>query len=236
MTLEDEIRDLLKTIETKFGELQRAVSGALSAVGSWAAVVADQIQDAWTKICTEAEKFWNAIGEILGNMGDPGALSDMSTRWNADVGAPVSAKVQVADAGNLEVDETWSGKAADNYRQRISLHKTALDKVQSTIAVGMSSALDTVKTGIWTFFGCLLGALASLVVGILGALASTATILGIPAGILIGAGAFLVAAAAVFTGGILLKSSCQSALNALQQKVGDNSGFLDGRWPKGALA
>ncbi len=79
-------------------------------------------------------------------------------------------------------------------------------------------------------------ALAALVIGIIGALASSATIFGLPAAPFIAAGAGLTASAAMITGAEILKSVCASANTTLRQKLNDDSGFHEGHWPPAARA
>lgn len=233
----DEILDLLDTIEAKFTDLQNAVNDVLGRIPGWASWVADRIHEAWDYMCGKAQEFWNWLSNILSNMGDPGRLSSTASTWNSSVGGPVSAEVQVAEAGNLAVDDAWSGTAADSYRQRISLHKTALDKIKTSMTDGISSALDTVKTAIYIFWGAIAVALAALIAGLITAIASTATVFGAPAGPFIAAGAIVVCLTALTVGGFKLKSDCRSARNTLEQKViNESGGFLDGHWPAGALA
>jgi len=233
----DEILDLLDQIEAKFAELQNAVNTVLGKVPGWAAWIGDRIRDAWDYMCEQAQKFWRWLSGIVTNRGDPGQLTATGSTWNSAVGGPVSAQVQVAEAGNLEVDDTWSGTAADRYRERISLHKTALDKIKSSMTDGLSSALDTVRVGIIIFWIALGAALAVLVGGILGAILTTATVFGAPAAPFIAGAAILVCLTSMTAGGFKLKSDCRSARNTLEQKViNESSGFLDGHWPAGARA
>lgn len=233
----DEILDLLDEIEARFSELQDAVNDVLGRVPGWASWVIDRIHEAWDYMCGKAQEFWAWISNIVLNMGDPGNLSRTGSAWNTSVGGPVSAQVQVADAGNLAVDDTWSGSAADSYRQRLGLHKTALDKIKSSMTDGLSSALDAVKTAVYVFWGAVAAALATLIAGIITAIGSTATVFGAPAGPFIAAGAIVICLTSLTVGGTILKSTCTSARNTLEQKVvNESTGFMGGHWPAGALS
>ena len=108
--------------------------------------------------------------------------------------------------------------------------------MKSALTDGIATALDSVARGILAFWGGLITALAALVVGIIGALASTATIVGLPAGPFIAAGAALVACGAIIVGAETLKATASSANTMLRQKLADNSGFHDGHWPPAAKA
>ena len=233
----DEIFDLLDEIKAKTDSLASTVNDWLGKIPGWASWVGDKIHDAWNWLVEKANEFWEGLTLIVGNLGDPGMLSSTASAWNTSVGGPVSAQVQVAELGNLDVDNAWTGTAADAYRERISLHKTALDKIKASMTDGLSSALDAVKTGIVIFWAAMVAALLTLIAGILGAVLSSATLFGIPAGIFIAAGAFAIALGAIWGGGTKLKSDCSTARNTLEQKViNENTGFLGGHWPAGAVS
>jgi hypothetical protein len=172
----------------------------------------------WHKFTGFLSECWDAVVEICTNMGSPSALWNTADAWSDSVGGPVSGQVQSAEAGSLEVDDNWDGTAADRYRQNLPMpmQKTALERVKTTFSDGISSALSDVAKGIMAFWGGLVVALGALVAGIIGALASSATIFGLPAAPFIAAGAALV---------------CSSANSTLRQKLNDNTGYRDGHWP-----
>ncbi|GAA2714061.1 hypothetical protein [Actinoplanes palleronii] len=73
-------------------------------------------------------------------------------------------------------------------------------------------------------------ALLALVVGLIGAICSSATIVGLPAAPFIASGAALICSASMITGAEILKGVCSSADATLRQKF-DNPGFHEGHWP-----
>ena len=234
--LVQQINELIGKIRTKLDELLGVVNDFLGWVPWGLGWLADKIKDAWDWLCEKFEEFWDGLTLITTNMGDRGALSDTGSSWSTSVASPVSAKKDTVDAtAILRADDTWEGTAADAYAGKAKLHQTALERVVTTYVTGITSALDTVRAGLVKFYMGLITALGALVVGIIGALASSATIFGIPAGIFIAAGAALVAIGAFYTGGELLKSDCSTAKNALEQKMNDNNGFPDAAWPSGAV-
>lgn len=233
--LVEEILSLVAEIESKFQSLQNAVNDVLSWVPWGLGWAADKVRDAWDWLVEKWNQFWDGVTLIFGNMGDTGALEQAAQGWTSEVGAPVSALSGNVDRALLQADDHWTGQAAESYFPKSALHKTALEKVQSTYIEGASSALDSVRGGLTKFYTGLVVALGALIAGFIGALAASGTIIGIPAGILIAAGACLVAEGAFFAGGTLLKSDCTSAQTTLIAKMSDNTGFPGGSWPPGAL-
>ena len=229
--LVDELLQTLDRVNAKTTELQNAINDKLHWLPGF---LQDKVAAGWNKFCDFMRKVWDFWYEVCTDMGSPSKLWATADAWSDKVGAPVSAQVQSADAGLLTVDDNWDGDAANAYRQTLPLQKTALDKVKTTLTDGISGALSEVAKGIIAFWASLVVALAALVGGIIGAIASAATIFGLPAAPFIAAGAALAADAALIGGGMILRSVCSAASTTLRQKLDDNAGFHEGHWPPAA--
>jgi len=229
----EKINSVLDRIEAKTTELQNSINDKLHWLPGG---LQDKVVAGWNRFCGFMRRVWDNLNEVMSNMGSPSALWSTADAWSDWVGGPVSGQVQSADAGLLSVDDNWDGDAADAYRQTLPLQKAALEKVKSTLTDGISSALSDVAKGILVFWTGLVTALVALVVGIVGALASSATIFGLPAAPFIAARAGLIASAAIITGAEILKSVCSAANSTLRQKLAENSAFHEGHWPPAARA
>jgi hypothetical protein len=88
------------------------------------------------------------------------------------------------------------------------------------------------QTSIIIFWTAFAAGVAACIVGFIGAIASTASIFGAPAGPFIAAGAVLVLVAAL--GGAMLKltADINSSKGILSGKLNDLSAFPGGGWPK----
>jgi uncharacterized protein YukE len=228
------VAKILSTVDRingKTTDLQNSINGKMKWLPSG---LQDKVISGWNTFVGVLNKIWDFWYEVATHLGSPSTLSATADAWSDSVGNPVSAQVQSADAGSLSVDDNWDGDAADAYRQTLPQQKAALDKVKSGLTDGIASALSDVSKGIIAFWGGLITALAALVVGIIGALASAATIFGLPASPFIAGGAALVAVAAVGGGMLILKSVCSSAATAMRQKLDDNAAFHGGHWPPAA--
>jgi hypothetical protein len=227
----DKLLQIMDRINAKTTELQNTVDDKLQWLSGF---LQDKVVAGWNRFCDFMRKVWDFCYEVCTNMGSPSKLWATADAWSDRVGAPVSAQVQSADAGLLTVDDNWEGDAANAYRQTLPLQKTALDKIKTTLTDGISGALSEVAKGIIAFWASLVVALAALVAGIIGAIASAATIFGLPAAPFIAAGAALAADAALIGGGMILRSVCSAASTTLRQKLDDNAGFHEGHWPPAA--
>jgi hypothetical protein len=222
------INDVVGRIQSKTTELQNSINSKIQWLPGF---LQDKVISGWNKFTGFLQDCWDGLVEIFTNMGSPSTLWSTADSWSNSIGGPVSGEVQSAEAGSLEVDDNWDGTAADKYRQNLPMQKTALEKMKSTFSDGISSALSDVAKGIIAFWGALIVALGALVAGIIGAIASSATVFGLPAAPFIAAAAALVAVGAFYSGGLILKSICSSANSTLRQKINDNTGYRDEHWP-----
>ncbi len=224
----DQINSTIARIQGKTGDLQNSINGKLGWLpsGLQEAVIAG-----WNRFCGLISDIWHALGDILGHMGSPDTMFRTSRLWSSLVGGPVSETVQLADAGQLAVDDNWSGTAADAYRQMRPGQKTALTAVKSTFTDAIAEALSGLGKAIWIFWGALLVALIGLATGIVSGLASSATVIGLPATPFLIVGAGLVAGAAIAGGELILGAAAAGANTTLAAKLADSTAFPGGQWP-----
>lgn len=227
------IDSLVSRINSKTTQLQNTINNTLGSaslpIPQW---IKDAVREGWNKFTRFLKSCWDDLAWFFGNMGSPSKLFSTADGWSDRIGGPVSGQVQKADAGSLTVDDNFDGSAATAYKQAVPQQKTALEKIKTTYTDGISAALSDVGKAIYVFWGALIVALAAFVAGMIAAISSSATIVGLPAGPFIAAGAVLVALGAFAAGSMNLKSAAAAANTSLRQKINDNSGFRDGHWPK----
>lgn len=227
----DRLNDLVARIMSQVSNLQDNINSRIRWLPG---AIRDGVIAGWNKFVAALDKFWDIQREFWGNMGSPSALWSAADAWSDSIGSPVSGQVPSAKAGKLYGDNTsnWQGNAAEQYRQGLPLHEVALDKMKSSISDGVSSALSDLAKGIIAFWAGLGVALVAFVAGMITAVSSSATIVGLPAAPFIAVGAALAAGAAFLSGCLILKSVASSNNTLLRQKLADNSGYDDGHWPR----
>jgi hypothetical protein len=151
--------------------------------------------------------------------------------WSSTVGGPVSEKVGTVDAGLLTVDDTWNGTAADAYRQLLPAQKAALAAVKTTFTDPIATAFSSLAKATYIFWGALIAAIVGLAADIVGGLASSATIIGLPATPFILVAAGLVAGTAIAAGEWNLGSTASDLNTTLQQKLAESTAYPNGHWP-----
>lgn len=232
--LVQEILDLVEELQSRMEGLNNIINDALSWVPWGLGWVVDRIHDAWDWLMEKWNEFWDAANLIFGNMGDHGAITTAAQGWATSVGTPVAEQATNADRAILQADGVWTGEAAASYFPKALLQKNAMTAVQDSYVKTASEALDTVKSGLVKFYGSLVLALGTLVGGFIAAAGASGTIIGIPAGIAIAAGACLAAIGSFYAGGTLLKSDCSSAQTKLLTES-INGAFPSGNWPPAAV-
>ncbi|MCO8274214.1 hypothetical protein M1L60_26795 [Actinoplanes sp. TRM 88003] len=227
------IMSLLDKVEQKTNDLQNSIN---SKIGFLPGYLQDKVRSGWKSFCDFMSKVWSDVRQFVTHLGSPSTLTATANAWSDRIGGPVSGRVQTAEAGLLEVDTNWDGDAAEAYRQMLPLQKAALEKVKTVFTDGITTMLGEMVKAINLFFGALVVALGALVIGIVGAASSSATIVGLPAAPFIAAGAAGAAAAAFFAGGLNLRSTAEAANSTLRQKLNDNVGYHDGAWPPATVS
>ena len=229
-----QFNDKLNRVDKKSQELHKAVSHALDWIPN--PTVRNAIISSWNWFVQKMEDLWNLLKEIVENMGSPGRLEDVANAWSKQVGGPVSSQSQNATAGAVMVDDTWTGTAADQYKEKLPLQASALAAVRTAISATVSTVLKDLRTAVIIFWGGLGTAILALVVGLVMATAATGTIIGAPAGVVAAVVAVVTAITAITVGTWNLESAASGANITLTSALNARESFQDGHWPTFAIA
>jgi|SRR5699024_1741915 len=222
-----EILGLIADIERKVQELQDSINRMLDAVPTYLDWIFGRVRDGWNELLGHLEEFWAWIDRTVAQTGDYSALSQSADQWNLQVGEPVMAQSREVHAAELLVDDIWTGVAAEAYKQKVPQQQNTLQDIRNEYTTAIASALVTVKGGIALFWIGIGAALAALLGGIVGAIASAGTVFGLPAAPFIAGAAVLVAIAAISGGVWKLESDCSTANTQLT--TAQSAGLQ--RWP-----
>lgn len=206
-----EVLDLIADIEAKIEEFRQAINKILAQVPDYLSWIGDRIHDGWDYLMGELDKFWDEVTRIVSYVGDPIGLEAARRSWQENVGALVAPAANSITTGQLEVDDNWEGRGADQYKQKLPDQKTAADAVSGTYVSSFASGLQGISNAIVIFWAAVAAALAVLIGAIIGGIASTATIFGAPATPFIIGGGVLVAIAAIGTATVNLTNAVMSA-------------------------
>ncbi len=235
MPTAQDIIDLVSRFSDRLEQLRQGINRIIEWLPWGLGWVGDRILDAWNWLMDQVMSVWNPIVDKLSHLGSPSTLTSVADRWSLGVGSPVSARVGEADLGSLEVDDTWSGSAAEHYRQKVPLQKAALTGIKTTFTDGISTALKDLSLAILVFWGACLAGIAALLVCAFTAIASTATVFGAPAAPFILGGGIAIFAVAFWAANQILVAQARSANSVLTQKLADNTAYPGGAWPVAAV-
>jgi hypothetical protein len=181
--------------------------------------------------------FTDTVGwlhEVLARGGNPEALRAAGAVWTDEVGGAAARLAGVPTLNVLQLDDHWSGVAADAYRNTLPAQQAALTAIKAA-ADEIDSALNDLANAITTFWVEVTVACATLVAALFAAAVSAASGLGAPAAV-----GVAVAALGIFAA---FASSALSALTAvtteaaaraaeLGRRLGNDTAFPHGAWPR----
>ena len=223
------VRSLLAKVQSKFDELTSKINRLLSHVPSYLHWVIAKVDKLWSELCAKMTELFDWFRKTLPAPGNPILLHQIGQAWNTALGLPAHKRSNEVDSDALLVDDTWTGTSAEAYKSHIDDQRGALNSV-GTVAGAIASAMNTMKTGIWSFWIGVGVALIAFVGGLISVATATGTIVGIPVALALG-----IATAAAFWGAIgagcaLLHFACSDSRDSINTTIA----YSD-PWPKFAV-
>jgi hypothetical protein len=172
-------------------KLLEEFSALLTAAGNAAAAMLGE----WVRARIEEFNQWRDrtladIGKLVSDLGGrPSDIRKVGDDWTQQVGAAAIAQAQELGREQLPSYGRWKGNAADVNYIGVGIGQVkALEAVRgATNEINESmKAIAGAVTSFWTGIGI---GIAALIGGIIAALGASGTIIGIPAGIVLGVGA-----------------------------------------------
>jgi hypothetical protein len=211
------VHDIIAGVNSVLDQLpEPAIAGIRPAIADLQRLVNDHIG--------EAER-------LIALAGSPDTLRITGECWR-EVGRLASAQAGKATLNFTQVDDRWTGDAADAYRNTLPAQEKALIAVKArtdeidTVLQEMANAI----TSFWADIGV---ATLALVAGLTSAVISASTVVGAPASAVFAATA-IVAFAAVFNSGVTaltdITNACATHAAEFQQALYNDSAFPDGKW------
>ena len=225
----DKVIELLQKIQEKIEQITRLVNAVLSRIPSFLSWVADKLRDGWNTMLAKLGEFWDWIADKLSYVGNPFLLNGAADGWKQAAAKVARLNDDITDL-NLSVDDRWTGRAAEQYKQSIEPQRRANTSIMSDFAENIAGAMTTMAGAIIAFWAGIAIAIIALLSALAGAAVATGTIIGLPAVpvlITLGIVAFLVAAG---SGVAILYVSAGGARSTLRST---SAGITS--WPKIAM-
>jgi uncharacterized protein YukE len=201
----DRIYDLIARLEAKIEAFQDKINSMLNAAPDILSFIIGKVRDAWNWFIGKVQEMWRTLLDALDNPGSPSELDDIAKRWLSDVGGPANKAGMSLEEDTLRMGDDWEGDGAQRYVAKIPHQVAALKSIQQDFAESVKAGIGILKTGIITYFVAIAAGLVTLIGCIVGAIASAATIFGLPAAPFI-AGAGVLAFVGAVAGAVLVLS------------------------------
>ena len=228
----DKLRQKWDDLMAKAQRLLEVFNSTLDKIARFAGWVAekavnfwnDQVVPKWQQAVDWMSEHWNVFGApwlCFGAAGD----------WRTLVGQPVSERAGLSTKGQLEVDTTWKGSAAQRYNDRLGQQETAIKGVSEQFAETIASALTKVGAGIIVWWLGIIAGVGVLIICLSVATGAAVSVLGLPAvppAVLVGWGAFI---SGLIVGTGTLTALCLNAKGDLEGVRSKLSGYPEGAWP-----
>lgn len=228
----EKLRQKWDDLMAKAQQLLEAFNSTLDKIGRFAGWIADKavnfwndhVVPKWQEAVDWMSEHWNVFGApwlCFGSAGD----------WRTLVGQPVSERSGLATKGQLEVDTTWKGSAAQRYNDRLGQQEGAIKGVSEQFAETIASALTKVGAGIIVWWLGIIAGVGVLFICLSVATGAAVSILGLPAvppAVLVGWGAFI---SGVIIGTGTLTALCLNSKGDLEGVRSKLSGYPEGAWP-----
>lgn len=235
-----DFEEILENLNQKWQELQKKIAELIDAFNRTIEWAGEQ----WGDIVEGAVAFWNEqvapkiqavydwFAAAIEGFGDPGALLSAADTWLMEIARPVSARAGMAKAGQLAVDDNWSGESADRYTQRLSEQEAAISAIQGQFAQPISTALREVSDAVVIWWVTIAAGLAICILGIATATGEAVTVFGIPLAPPTALGAFAAFISGLVLSQMNLRSRSISAKNSIDQATNNLTSYPGGRWPE----
>ncbi|MET8359337.1 hypothetical protein [Micromonospora sp. NPDC005171] len=227
--LVDSINDGIQRVERLANEIIRRVNDKLPWLGPFAQDALDLLR----KFGDLVAKFFSEVGKFLTRWGVPWTLYSHGETWTQHVGGPAHEQAARVDAGQLRVDDYWSGTAATAYTGLLPLQGKALAAIKAATDE-LDDALWKVAAGIIAFWIGVAAVVLPYVIELIVAAAAALGIITAPAAAA-GAGASTAKAialtTAVVTAAITYLTTLWTQMRDLDQRLHNSDGLPGGNWP-----
>ncbi|WP_377643468.1 hypothetical protein [Oryzobacter terrae] len=228
----ERLREKWEEVMTKAERLLEAFNDTLDKIARFSGWVAEKAADFWnSKVVPKWQEAVDWMGEHWNVFGAPWLCFGSAGDWRSDVGEPVSGRSGLATRGQLDVDTTWKGSAANRYTERLGQQEAAIKGVSEQFAETIASALVKVGAGIITWWLGIIVGLGILILCLTLATGEAVSVLGLPAvppTVLTGWGAFI---GGLIVGTGTLTTLCLLAKSDMQGARSKLAPYPEGAWP-----
>jgi hypothetical protein len=230
------VRDDVRTAADLVDAIVTGVEAALAALPDAAAVAV--VRDDVAAFRGGFDRARAGIEHALTDYGQPALLRAAGAVWIRDVCGPVSRLSGIATTNTAEVDDRWTGPAADAYRGTLPAQAAAFAAIGG-LGGEVDGALNDLASALQTFWTRFGTAVVTLVVTLWGARVAAVTGVGAVGGLAAGATAVVVfvGAAAVMLNSLSdVVTTVATRAAAVDRRLAVDPAFPLGAWPRSTTA
>jgi hypothetical protein len=174
------VREILQKMQSGVDAFIDAVNATLSRIPDFLDWIFDEVKKFWDKLVAKLKEFWDWFVDKLSYVGNPFMLGGAAGTWR-EVGGQVSNQQREVDDSDVTVDDNWSGRGADQYKQSLPPQRDAMKSIDTDFANNIAGGLTQLAVAIGIFWGLVVTAILTCVVGVSVATGAAVSILGLPA-------------------------------------------------------
>ncbi|RLP93462.1 hypothetical protein [Micromonospora sp. CV4] len=233
---EAEFDQLISTIEGAMRHIERLVNQLIERVNralAWLGPLAQDALDLLLRFRDLVIRFYSEVGKFFTRWGVPWTLYSHGETWTRHVGGPAHEQAARVDAGQLQVDEYWTGVAATAYTGLLPLQGKALASIKAATDE-LDDALWKVAAGIIAFWLGIAAAFAPYILELIAETATASTVVGAPpaaAAAGVSTAKVVAVTVAVVTAAITYLTTLWTQMRDLDQRLHNSDGLPGGNWP-----
>lgn len=194
----DRTVDKLNEVERLVRQLFDKVNDVMSWVPGFLSDLMEPVRKGMDDLKKKMAEFWASCKHFLTDRGSPSTLKATAASWSDGVGNPIGDLAGAISLDKLKTEIEWQGRGAETYKATVPAQASGLNALKD-LSLQIRNSLINLANGIDSFWTQLFGMVAGLVIALVVALVSTATVVGIPAAIVVLLGAVGAAIAGVVT-------------------------------------
>ncbi|RAO08408.1 hypothetical protein [Micromonospora noduli] len=233
---EAEFNELINHIEAGVRRIEGLANQLIERVNShlpWLGPFARETLRLMERFRDLAIRFFSEVGKFLTRWGVPWTLYSHGETWTRHVGGPVHEQAARVDAGQLHVDDYWTGVAATAYTGLLPLQGKALASIKAATD-DLDDALWKIAAGIIAFWLGIAAVFVPYIVELIAEVIAAETVVAAPpAAAAAGASTARTIALTigVVTAAITYLTSLWTQMRDLDQRLHTSDGLPGGNWP-----
>lgn len=223
-----EVVDTIQEIDRKIQELFDSVKDALDWVPDFLSFLIDPVKDAVAKLNKKLDEFWATVREFITQRGRPGRLREVGSQWSDAIGNVIEDVAGSISLEKLKTQVEWEGRAAETYKSSVPAQVNGLNTVKD-LSIQMRNSMNDLANGIDSFWIMVRATLTGLAIAVVAAILGAATVVGIPAAlvVLVGIIGAVITAICTAIGGV---DSLVNTVAAQQNAIADKIKALGSQW------